>query len=121
MNGNEYEAAIRRYVCSRCIDFGADGLCHSKDPQGCAIYRFLPELIRIAEGPDDPSMESYLRAVREDICSHCREALTWPCPLRTSADCALDRYLPLVIEAVAEVGKGENREGFQGDGYAGAA
>jgi len=28
-----------------------------------------------------------------------------PCPLRDTLDCGLDRYLPLVIEAIEEVKK----------------
>ena len=36
-----YEEAIRRRVCSKCIDFGEDGICHAQDSEECAIFRLL--------------------------------------------------------------------------------
>jgi hypothetical protein len=104
------EEAIRRYVCSRCVDFGADGLCHSHDPEGCAIFRFLPQLIGIAEAVRDERVEPYAEAVRREICTHCaNRGPDGHCSLEESLDCALARYLPMVLEAL------ENVEGPRSD------
>ncbi len=96
-----YEETIRDYICSRCMDFGEDGLCHSKDPEGCAIYRFLPQMIDIATRIQDLKIMPYAEAVREEICSYCRNRHPdGKCSVRESLSCALDRYLPLVVEAL---------------------
>lgn len=99
-----YEEAIRSHVCSKCIDFGEDGICHTQDTKGCAIFRFLPELVAISEHLHEPTMESYVQAVREEICTKCRaQTLRGVCELRDKLDCGLDRYLELIFEAIDEV------------------
>lgn len=99
-----YEEAMMRHVCSQCIDFGEDGICHSQDPEGCAVFRYLPELVAIAQRLNEPKMEPYIHAVRETICVKCRaQSPTGECPLRGKLDCGLDRYLALVFDAIDEV------------------
>ena len=99
-----YEEAILRHVCLHCIDFGADGICHTKDPEGCAVFRYLPEFVAIAERLHEYKIQPYLDAVRKNICTKCRaKTPDGPCPYRDSLDCGLDRYLPLILEAIDEV------------------
>lgn len=98
-----YEDKIMRYVCAHCIDFGEDGMCHNQDPHGCAIFRYLPELVNIAERIRNHSIQPYLDAVRHDICMQCRDKGNRACPLREALECGLDRYFPLVLEAIEEV------------------
>ncbi len=104
-----YEEVIKRYVCAHCIDFGEDGVCHSQDPEGCAIFRFLPELVAIAECIRDYNIRPYIDAVRKEICMQCRNK-GGICPLRDSLECGLDRYLPLVLEAIEEVQAGQQQK-----------
>lgn len=105
-----YEEALMRHVCSKCIDFGEDSVCHSQDPEGCAAFRFLPELVAIAERLHEYKIEPYVEAVRRDICMQCRgKTPDGKCPLRDTLDCGLDRYLPLILEAIEEV-KAEQQE-----------
>ncbi len=105
-----YEGAVRRRVCSKCIDFGEDGICHTQDIKGCAIFRFLPELVAIAEHLHEPTMELYIQAVRENICVKCRNQTPGDtCELRGKLDCGLDRYLELVFEAIDEVNTSRKR------------
>lgn len=99
-----YEEAIARRVCAHCIDFGEDGRCHSMDPEGCAVFRYLPELVAVAERIHENRIEPYVDAVRKEICMKCRSGTPGdPCPLRDTLDCGLDRYLSLVLEAIEEV------------------
>ena len=99
-----YEDAIKRHVCARCIDFGEDGICHSLDQEGCAVFRFLPELVNTVKQTDDLRIESYIKAVRNNICMKCRnQNSSMKCELRDTLDCGLARYLPLVLEAIEEV------------------
>lgn len=99
-----YEETLIRRVCSKCIDFGEDGICHSLDPEGCAVFRFLPELVAIAERLHEFKIQPYVDAVRDKICMKCRSQTPGSrCPLRDTLDCGLDRYLPLILEAIEEV------------------
>ena len=99
-----YEEAVRKRVCSKCIDFGQDGVCHGRDFQGCAIFRYLPQLVAIAHETHERSIGPYLRAVREKVCMQCRNPdPDGHCELRDTVNCGLDRYLPLVLEAIEEV------------------
>ena len=108
-----YEDAIMRHVCAHCIDFGADGICHSQDPEGCAVFRFLSEFVAIAERIQDNNLKPYLDAVRNDICMQCRKKGEGVCRLRDTLECGLDRYLPLVLEAVEEVQAGHEKDWVQ--------
>lgn len=104
MKTDLYEDAIMQHVCAYCIDRGADGVCHTQDPQGCAIFRYLPELVAIAGRIRDNNIKPYIDAVRRDICMQCRsEKKEGACVLRDTLECGLDRYLPLVLEAIEEV------------------
>ncbi len=100
-----YEDAIKRHVCSHCIDFGMDGKCHSIDPQGCAIFRFLPDVVTITKFvASGLKMEPYIEALRTNVCMKCKnQSSGGECKLRDGFDCGLDRYLPLVIDAMEEV------------------
>ena len=90
-----YEEAVRRHVCAHCIDFGKDGICHTLDPQGCAIFRFLPDLVAVAASVDELKIEPYIHAVRKSICMNCwDQKFGGKCGLRDTLDCGLDRYLP---------------------------
>ena len=94
--------AIRRYVCERCVDYGQDGTCHSHDPEGCGIFRNLPDLLAIARDLHELKVEPYAQAVRERICFKCKNSTQSgeKCEIREHTDCNLDNYLPLVIEAL---------------------
>ncbi len=100
-----YEEAVKQYVCEHCEDIGEDGECNTKDPEGCGVFRNLPELVRIAHSLNERSLEPYIRAVREHVCSQCKNSTQegGNCELRNNLDCGLDRYLPLVIAAIEEV------------------
>ena len=101
-----YVEAVKKYVCDHCEDMGEDGVCHTKDPQGCGIFRSLPELVRIARELHELKIEPYVKAVRQHVCSQCRDSsATGQCEIRDQLDCGLDRYLPLVIEAIEEVNR----------------
>ncbi len=103
-NKVEFEEAVKRHVCGKCMDMGADGVCHTKDPNGCALLRYLPQLVILAQRLNDPKIESYNKAVRENICMSCRsQKKNDVCELRDTLNCGLDRYLPLVLEAIEEV------------------
>jgi len=106
----KYLQEIRQRVCSKCIDRTASGLCTASTFDACAINRFLPEIIDIvlAEPVDDYA--TYVARLRSRVCSACeRQSPDGRCDLRDDVECALDRYFPMVIEAIRDAaGKSDN-------------
>ncbi len=101
-----YLQQIRQNVCSKCIDRTASGLCVATTFDSCAINRFLPEIIDIVlAGPAD-TYDDTVERLRSRVCSACeQQSPDGRCELRDDVECALDRYFPLVIEAIREAGK----------------
>jgi hypothetical protein len=100
---DEYREAIRRRVCSVCLDSRDDGSC-GLSGRVCALESHLPQLVAILTSLDSPSLDDYTAAVRAQVCSRCESRQPQgACQLREAAVCALDAYLPLVLEAIEEV------------------
>lgn len=104
----EYLEAIRRRVCSVCIDgiFENDResvRCGLPKDRTCPIERHLPQVIEIVESIDSPWMEDYVELLREKVCSNCEQTEEGVCDFRLKTDCALDTYFMLVAEAIEEV------------------
>lgn len=108
MQQERYLEAIRRRVCSVCIDGIFDGkgqFMHCGLPAGrtCPIETYLPNVIEIVETIESPKIEDYLAVLHEKVCPHCEQTSDGICELRLRADCALDRYFILVAGAIEEV------------------
>jgi hypothetical protein len=101
--GREYLEAIRLKVCSVCLD-SRDDLSCGLTGRLCAIEAHLPRLVEVLSRIDSPRIDEYVLAVRNEICGGCRDQRAdGGCELRASASCALDAYLPLVVDAIEEV------------------
>lgn len=99
-----YLLAIREKVCMKCIDRTPGGVCAASTFEACAINRFLPEIIDIvlSTGGDDPA--AAVTRLRDEVCSLClHQSPDGRCDLRDDAECALDRYFPLLVEAIRDV------------------
>ncbi len=104
----EYADAVRRHVCSVCIDgeFSPDGefvRCGLPSGRSCPVESYLPEVVEIVERIESPWMEDYVSELRRTVCSHCAQTPEGVCELRIKAECSLDTYFMLVAEAVEEV------------------
>lgn len=101
-----YEAfrdAIRRRVCSVCLDQRDDGSC-GLSGRTCAIESHLPGLVAALAGIESSRMDEYVAAIEAQVCGNCAVPdAARICQLRQRGDCALYTYLPLVVEAVKEV------------------
>ena len=101
-NKQAFENSVKEIVCPQCpyVDPGKE--CKNPDPQGCALFRHLPELVRVAQRMEDPNLRNYTEAVQKQITFSCEQ--TNPpgntCNLLDSPRCGLDRLLPYVLEAV---------------------
>ena len=100
---NAYEEAIRAKVCAHCIDRTGRGICGTQQWEDCALNRFMPQIIGIVIAVKSDSLHDYVHALRSEICVSCRDNQDGVCGLRSSLECGLDRYFPLVVEAIEEV------------------
>ncbi len=102
-----YLQAIRERVCMKCIDRTTSGLCVASTYDACAINRYLPEIIDIVLALPDAGNEVYVAKLRETVCAVCQhQSPDGRCDMRDDVECALDRYFPLVIEAIQDVKQG---------------
>lgn len=99
-----YMDAIRRRVCTVCLDQRDDGTCQLAGGRLCAIEAQLPRVVQAVLAVRSDRMDAYVDAVKHQICADCRgqdqEGL---CQFREAGECALWSYLPLLIDAVEEV------------------
>jgi len=94
---SEYLAAIRDYVCSRCVERPPEGppcLPHGKI---CGIELHLPELLDAIHRCDSKSIAPYLDETHRRVCSFCAHRGGESCP------CPMDTLAVLLVEAVEEV------------------
>lgn len=106
---NRYELfrdAIRRRVCSSCLDQRDDGTC-GLSHRTCAIEAHLPGIVEAIAGVDSDRMDDYITAIEAQVCSECENGPGLVCSLRKHGDCALDTYLYLVVDAVEDIVKGQ--------------
>jgi hypothetical protein len=98
-----YAEAIRRRVCSVCLDARDDGRC-GLTGRTCAIEDHLPGVADAIAATRSRRLEDYLAAIRARVCSRCRhQDAAGACELRGDGDCALEPYLYLVVEAIEDV------------------
>jgi len=99
-----YLDAIRRHVCSVCLDQRDDGSCRLPGARVCAIEGHLPRLVEVLASVQSRRVEDYEQAIRSQLCTTCEgEDRSGHCAYRQSGECALWTYLPLVVDAVEEV------------------
>lgn len=98
-----YMDAIRSRVCAVCLDSRDDKSC-SLTGRVCAIEQHLPRLVAALSSITSHRMDEYEAAIRADVCSSCaNQDAQGSCAQRNNADCALQAYLPLVLDAVEDV------------------
>ena len=101
-----YRAAIRRHVCSPCLDGRGDGSC-GLSGRACALDAHLPRIVEVLMAVDSPRMDEYVAAIEAEICPGCElRGSGERCRVSEQGDCALAAYLPLVVDAVEEVRQG---------------
>ncbi len=101
----EYWLAIEKKVFHACIDEkdGAGNVLLNAEEQ-CLIKRFLPKIVDAVSSVKSGTIEPYIGAIRHQVCTQCEHLKPdGTCDLRDRADCCLDRYVVLIVEAVEQV------------------
>ena len=96
-----YWKSIRSTICRTCTHGdGAEG-CKLPGGEPCAIEVFLPEIVEMVATVRSKSFEPYFDLLRGSLCPQCEHYRTGgTCMRRETLECALDRYFPMVLEAI---------------------
>jgi hypothetical protein len=101
---DEYWIAVQRKVCLKCIDGDGHGDCRLGTVEECALKAYFPKIVETVLAVRSSNIEPYVQGLRHNVCGDCRHQSTdGTCMLRNQVDCALDRYFPMVAEAIEEV------------------
>ena len=99
-----YRKSIYEKVCKHCIDLGKDGKCTLTDEMKCGVEMYLPEIVKVVQSVKSPYISDYIKKLRDLVCTHCaNQNADGTCNFRLAADCGLDRYFLLIVEAIEEV------------------
>jgi hypothetical protein len=106
MNYQEYWSVIKEKICGKCIDGDGSGNCRLDPSIDCALQQHLPFIVNVVNHIKSDKIDDYIRELRLVVCERCKyQTVNGYCALRTEVDCALDRYFPLVIEAIEDLQK----------------
>ncbi|MFQ5799735.1 MAG: hypothetical protein ACE5H0_13725 [Bacteroidota bacterium] len=101
---DEYWLALQKKVFHACVDEkdGAGNVRFSAEDQ-CLIKRFLPKIVDAVCSVKSDRIDPYIEEIRRQVCTECEYLKSdGTCDLRARAECCLDRYLPLIIEAIEQ-------------------
>ena len=101
LNLARIEAHLREKICPSCVRFTASRMCSLPASRPCAIFKNLPAIVDIVRRVHSNAVDPYVDAVRLNVCAVCHfEDNHGACPMRAGLDCALDTYLPIIINEV---------------------
>jgi hypothetical protein len=103
MHAHDYEwhrEALRRRVCSICLDSDDEGRCALAGSRSCAMQDQLVALVDTVRNVTRRGDNRYAAAVDEQVCTRCPDRDPGGrCQLRDQGRCAVAVYLPLIVEA----------------------
>lgn len=97
----ELEKLIREEICGICDELGPDGKCGELAQGECSLFHLFPLVAQTIQETTSDDINVYLRAIREKVCTVClSEPPGAGCAKRIEVRCALDSYLPLIVDAI---------------------
>jgi hypothetical protein len=100
----EYWQAIRQKVCAKCLDGDGYGNCRLDPSLDCGVLEYLPKIVEAVSRVKSKDINDYVVELRGMVCTQCKyQKADGNCDLRKEIDCALDRYFPMIIDAIEEV------------------
>ncbi len=107
MNLEPYWEAVRAKVCTHCVDADGKGNCRLSGVDQCALKEHFPLIVQVVKNVHSESLDEYVSALRDIVCAQCEhQHPDGRCAFRQGLDCGLDRYFPLVVQAIEEVDLG---------------
>ncbi|MBI4535684.1 MAG: hypothetical protein HY708_05350 [Ignavibacteriae bacterium] len=100
-NLDRYWRAVQQAVCVKCIDSDGAGTCRLSNDDACGLRAHFSKIVESVLSVRSDTLEPYLEALRNNVCAHCKhQSPDGKCMVRGQLDCGLDRYFPLVIDAI---------------------
>ncbi|SRR5579885_254363 len=98
------EEALRRRICSVCIDQKLDGSCGRDAQHECTLFSRLPEIAYAVSKVKSNRVDDYVTALRQYVCATCpHQDAEGICEEREAVQCALDRYIGPIVETIEEI------------------
>jgi hypothetical protein len=108
-NIENYWQAAQQRVCAKCVDGDRHRNCLLSAKETCGLKTYFPQIVKAVLSVQSEKLDPYVIALRRNVCSECRnQSFDGTCSVRRSLDCGLDRYFPLVVEAIEEVNYAPN-------------
>ncbi|HEY2931948.1 MAG TPA: hypothetical protein VGK99_09380 [Acidobacteriota bacterium] len=110
----ELNNRLHQAVCNICTDHKPDGSCCYPDRSKSPLFAHVERLVDLAREVHSDRMKPYVERLRSDVCTVCN-APRWRgnCQVTSEGLCAVDAYLPVIIEEIeaflAEKGKKESQ------------
>jgi hypothetical protein len=102
-----YIDAIRKNVCSICVDSTDEGECTLSTKELCAVEYYFPKILEVVHSIDSEDLEVYHEKLKDTICAECAASGDKDhCYLRDDANCSLDRYFSIIVETIKKVDAG---------------
>lgn len=101
----EYLAEVKSRICKLCADASDEGLCAISGSGACMVERHLPKIIQVAYIVESTELRDYVASFREHVCVECQKDGAVHCSSRDEGLCGMDKYFPLVVEAVDAVNR----------------
>ncbi len=99
----QLEAIVRNHVCALCTQRDVEGSCGEEEPERCSLFELFPLVAQAILATDSEDIQRYVEAIHENVCAVCLDQrLDGSCPRREQTNCALNTYLPQVVEAIEE-------------------
>ena len=100
----QYLQAIRDRICRVCVERTAEGTCSLPRETVCPIELYLPRIVDVVHSVTSGMIKDYVPNLREHVCGQCpNQHADGICPLRKGVECPLNRYFPLIVDAIEEV------------------
>lgn len=104
---SKYIEAVRKNICSICVDSSNTGECQLNEKELCAVEQFLPQIVEVIHTTETDEYEKHYQNLKNKVCKDCRAAEEGGnCYLREDANCSLDRYFHLIVDTIQKVDKG---------------
>ena len=104
MELQQYWQAVKKRVCMKCIDGDGYSNCLIDPSVDCSLELYFSKIVDVVNRVYSDNIDDYVDQLRANVCAECKyQGMSGSCVLRSEVECPLDRYFPLVVEAIEEV------------------
>jgi len=107
-----YLEAIKDKVCPTCIDSDQIGNCRISSSRDCTIDSNYERIVKAILATKSDRYEDYVAGLRENVCENCSYGAPENCDDRNQVECPLDRYYPMIVDAIEELGVAGLRKAY---------